>query len=494
MCMENSFAESAGPAMIATVRFLLSCAAIAVAPVHATEIFVSSAGSDTTGNGSAAAPYRTLAHTLDPANGIVAAGDTVTIRGPAGSNLYEECEVRLRVRLTLRSPPGERAHIHCDIANVDTVAVQIDPEASGSRLSNLEISGGYYYGVFLQTDWEQGGNEAGHGPLDVVLEDLHIHDTGRDAIKITPHSDRAIIRRSLIERSGAIYPPGTPTDEKNAEGIDNVNGSGMVVEDSTIRDTATTGLYFKGGAANVLIQRNRIESAGAAGILVGFDTSPEFFDLDDNPGWYEALNATVKNNIVIGANWAGIGLYASKDALVANNTVVDTARAIQAGIYFGVTLQDYDPNAGRPPNTNPRIVNNLVVQDGGDCAGIRWADEIEPGGLHGLIGPAGMDFNAFHNRAGACVFFDSRPGSALGSGGFSEWQAGVGSDAHSFETPITVQADGHLLPGSAAIDAGTALAQVSDDIDRQPRTAPLDIGADEAGDSTLFLDGFESLP
>lgn len=137
MCMENSFAESAGPAMIATVRFLLSCAAIAVAPVHATEIFVSSAGSDTTGNGSAAAPYRTLAHTLDPANGIVAAGDTVTIRGPAGSNLYEECEVRLRVRLTLRSPPGERAHIHCDIANVDTVAVQIDPEASGSRLFNL---------------------------------------------------------------------------------------------------------------------------------------------------------------------------------------------------------------------------------------------------------------------------------------------------------------------------------------------------------------------
>ena len=63
-----------------------------------------------------------------------------------------------------------------------------------------------------------------------------------------------------------------------------------------------------------------------------------------------------------------------------------------------------------------------------------------------------------------------------------------------FETPITVQADGHLLPGSAAIDAGTALAQVSDDIDRQPRTAPLDIGADEAGDGTLFLDGFESLP
>lgn len=493
MCESPGFLRHARQKHAGMTAVLFLCAALFVVPTHAAEIFVSRSGNNSTGNGSAAAPYRTLNHVLAPGNGIVAAGDTVTIRGPAGNNLYEECEVRLRVRLTLRSPPGERAHIHCDIANLWTVAVQIDPNASGSRLSNLEISGGYYYGVFLQTSWEQGTNEAGHGPLNVVLEDLHIHDTGRDAIKITPHSDGTIIRRNLIERSGAIYPPGTPVEEKNAEGIDNVNGSGMVVEDSLIRDTATTGLYFKGGAANVLIQRNRIENAGAAGILVGFDTSPEFFDLDDNPGWYEALNATVKNNIVIGANWAGIGLYASKDSLIANNTLIDNARQYHAGLYFGVTFQDWDENVGRPPNINPRIVNNLVIQDGRDCVGIRWANEIDAGGLHGLVGPTGMDYNAFHNRAGTCRFFDSRPGSALGSGGnLVAWKAALGSDAHSFEASIAVQPDGHLAPGSAAIDAGTTLPQVTDDIDRQTRSAPLDIGADEVDASGVFADGFEA--
>jgi len=464
-------------------------------PAQAAEIFVSRSGNNTTGNGSAAAPYRTLNHVLAPGNGIVSAGDTVTIRGSAGNNLYEECEVRLRVRLTLRSPPGERAHIHCDISNEYTVAVQIDPNASGSRLSNLEISGGYYYGVFLQTSWEQGANESGHGPLGVVLEDLYLHDTGRDAIKVTPHSDNLTIRRCEIARTGAIYPPGTPADDKNAEGIDNVNGSGMVVEDCIIRDTATTGLYFKGGAANVLIQRNRIENAGAAGILVGFDTSPEFFDLDENPNWYEAMQATVKNNIVIGARWAGIGLYASVDSLIANNTIIDTARAGQAGIYFGVTLQDWDEDAGRPPNFNPTIVNNLVISEGGNCAGIRWANEIDENGLYGLIGPTGMDYNAFFNRNGACRFFDTRPGSGLEDGGnFSAWRAALDSDAHSFHAQVTVTTDGHLSPGSAAIDAGVVLAEVTDDIDRQTRAAPYDIGADEFVPTNvhlIFRDGFE---
>ena len=471
---------------------IAALAGIGCADAVATEWFVSTSGSDTAGNGSLAQPYRTIGHVLDPSNGIVEAGDTVTLRGPPGANTYEECDVRLRIPLTLRSRQGEMAHIHCDIANVDTVAVQVDPDASGSRLSRLEISGGYYYGVFLQTSWEQDSNESGHGPLDVIIEDSMIHHTGRDAIKITPHSDRATIRRCEIWNSGAIYPPGTPLDDMNAEGIDNVNGSGMLVEDSTIRDTATTGLYFKGGAADVVVQRNRIVNPGAAGILVGFDTSPEFFDLDENPGYHEAVRGIVRNNVVIGSAYAGIGLYASRDALVANNTLIDTARDGHAAIYFGVTLQDYDPQAARPPNLDPRIVNNLVRQNGGTCAMVGWANEIEPDGLPGLVGATGMDYNAFHDEAGACAFVDRRPGSPIANGGgFAAWKDALSSDAHSFEAAVDLAADGHLVPGSSAIDAGTALAQVSDDIDRQPRSAPCDIGADEIQPDRIFRYGFE---
>ena len=462
---------------------------VATAPVQAAEWFVATTGSNTTGTGSASQPFRTLSHVLSPANGIVDPGDTVTVRGPTGANLYNECDVRLRMRLHLRSPAGERAHIACNLAVEDSVTVQIDPNASGSTLTRLEISGGYYYGIFLQTNWYQGGGESERGASDIVLDDLVVHHTGRDGIKITPHSDRVTIRNSEIHHSGAIYPPGTPLDDKNAEGIDNVNGSGMVVADNWIHDTATTGVYFKGGATDVIVQRNRIENAGIAGILVGFDTSPEFFDLELNPGYYEAIRGIVRNNLIRTTGYAGIGLYASRDSIVANNTIIDTATLGHAALYFGVTFQDWDPVAARPANLNPQLVNNLVIQGTGNCLRVRWSSEL--GGLSGLAGASGSDYNGFHASAD-CRFADNRPGSPLAGGGsLAQWRAYANADQHSLAAAFTVDAGGHLPAGSPAIDAGTNDPAVVDDIDRQPRNAPHDIGADEASADVILRDGFD---
>ncbi|MEN9630120.1 MAG: hypothetical protein RJA10_3348 [Pseudomonadota bacterium] len=476
------------------IRHTLALAALLLSPLATpvalgAEWFVSPAGSDSTGNGSLAQPFKTLTHLLEPARDLVRAGDVVTLRGPVGNNVYRELEVRLRVPLTLRSYPGEWAVIACPIDQPDTVCVQVDPGASGSRISRLEISGGNLYGLFFQTDWDGRNNRSGKGASDVIVEDCSIHDTGRDAIKITPKSDRITIRRCEIYNTGRIYPPGTPLDDKNAEGIDNVNGSGMVVEDSWIHDIATTGLYFKGGAADVLVQRNRIERTGVGGIMVGFDTSPDFFDTAINPNYYESIRGVVRNNVVRDTGYAGIGLYAALDAVVAHNTIVNTARDGHAALYFGVTLQDFDPTAKRPPNLNPSIRNNLVLQSGGDCIGIRWANEISPAGLFGLQGNPGTDGNWFHNTTGACRFVDTRPGSALADGGpLASWQAQLQADLRSLSGALTVRATGHLPPGSPAIGRGVAVAQVTDDLDGQPRSGAVDIGADQAGSGQTDTD------
>lgn len=459
---------------------------------QAREIFIAPTGSDTLGTGSQASPYQTLRFVLEPANGVVESGDVITLRGAGGgaSAVYAADEYRLRTRLTLRSFPGEWAILRCPITVPDGICLQIDPDASGSVISRLEIEGGTIYSVFLQTDWEQGQNPALQGASDVLLEDCKLHGSGRDVVKVTPKANRLTVRRCEIYDSGKIYPAGTPVDDKNAEGIDNVNADGMRVEDSYIHDIATNCLYFKGGARQALIQRNRLENCGLGGIMVGFDTSPEFFDLQVNPGYYEAIDPVVRNNIVRFTDYAGIGLYASQNAKVFNNTLVDTARIGHAALYFGVTLQDFDPNAGRPPNSAPMLQNNIVRQAHDRCLSIRFANEL--GGLSGLSGAPGSDYNFYSRNSGACLFRDARPGASLSNGNLTQWRAAVSADAMSVEGALSLSSDGHLLPGSPARDLGLTIAEVVDDFDQQTRVPPFDIGADEFAQSDVLLrNGFE---
>src|SRR5690606_15367632 len=151
-------------------------------------------------------PYRTIGRAISASR----AGDTVTVL----NGTYNEC-VRLRHRLTLRSPSGQRAHIACSTSTAHSVGIQVDPGASGSRIANEESSGGYYDGLTPQTEWDQGGPTSATGARNVVMGDLPVRDAGRDGIKIAPKANGAIIRRVEIRNTGR-------RDDSNADGIDNV--------------------------------------------------------------------------------------------------------------------------------------------------------------------------------------------------------------------------------------------------------------------------------
>ncbi|MCU0236963.1 MAG: right-handed parallel beta-helix repeat-containing protein [Acidobacteria bacterium] len=430
-------------------------------------LYVSTTGNDPGGDGSPGSPFRTIGFALERAE----AGKTVVLRG----GTYREA-VRVRLpNITIRSHAGEWAVIQCPIQNPDLdVTVLFDVDASGGKLQRLEIVGGYYYGVMFQTKWDWGDPADRSGASRMLLEDCRIHDTGRDCVKITPGCDDIVIRRCEIYRSGR-------RDNGNAEGIDNVNGDRMQVEDCRIHDIATNGLYFKGGASDCVVQRNLIHSCGGGGIMVGFDTSPEFFDVKANPGYYESINGVLRNNIIFDTGYAGIGIYASLQPRIYNNTVFNAAARGQNALHFGISFQDWEPGAKRPPTAEPDIRNNIFVQAAGGeghVVRIRHADAL--GGLSALSGMPSMSNNIYYRIGGGpCLFFDQRPASHAEGLGLLQWQAHISGDDGSLHADPLLDAQKKLLASSPAIDKGLDNTIVRYDIDRAVRTSPYDIGGDE---------------
>lgn len=438
----------------------------------AAEYYVSTAGNDTTGNGTIANPYRTIQHVLD---NVSASGDTITLR----EGTYNE-NVRIRhANMTIRSRSGEWGVIQSVLDDEDSaIAVQFDVDSDGSRLERVEVMGGYYYGIKFETTWDWGDPNDRSGACDIIVEDCKIHDTGNACIKVTPGSDDITIQGCEIYNSGRIEPD-------SAEAIDNVNGDRMVVKQCHIHDITDTGLYAKGGAIGTRIERCLVKDCGGAGILLGFDTSPEFFDTTVNPNYYENIDGQVTNCIVVNTQYAGIGMYAAKNAKVYNNTLMDVAQDGHSGLYFGLTFQDGDPEAGRPPSLNPTFRNNIVVQSAGSNSTImeiRYSDDL--GGLSALTGMPVMSNNRYFVITGSAYFEDNRPGSQF-SGGLSSWKTHISGDAGSTEgAPGFINlasGDYHLSSTSPCIDTGTSNGAPADDYEGEtrPRGNGYDIGAYE---------------
>jgi len=190
----------------------------------------------------------------------------------------------------------------------------------------------------------------------------------------------------------------------------------------------------------------------------------------------------VRNNIIRNTQGSGIGLYAAKDAQIWNNTLIDTAQAYHSPIYFGVTYQDWDPNAGRPPSVNPILRNNLVYQSSNlptECVFIRYSNDL--GGLSALAGMPAMDYDLYFHAGSNCRFTDQRPTSPLDHGTFSQWQSHISGESHSLTSATQLTTDGHLLASSPAVDAGVCAGAPTNDFDgdQRPQGPACDIGADE---------------
>ena len=414
-----------------------------IMPVSGNSIYVSPSGNDKSASGSVDAPYKSINTALENAS----PGDTIVLR----DGVYREgVNVRVRIpSITITSYPGEWGVIDLtshERGRDEDSGVYFDVDSSGGRLCNVEVMGGFY-AVCFETKWDWGEPKDRAGASDIIIENCILHDSKYDVVKVKPNCNNIIIRDNEIYNSGQAFKANPKNGEDNAEGIDNVNGDGMIVQNNYIHEIRGTGIYAKGGATGVLIENNRVESVYGGGIMVGFDTSPEFFDTDVNPGYYENIEAVVRNNLIINIGWEGIGLYGSKDAEVYNNTLINVASYGQyhSAIYFGLTYQDWESYAGRPANINPNIHHNIVCQPNSfvrPMIEIRYSNDL--GGMSALDGNPVMDYNCYFITGKSPFFCDYRPGLVLENANFTSWQSHINGDKNStIEDP---QLNSNLLP------------------------------------------------
>jgi hypothetical protein len=424
--------------------------------------YLSPSGADAN-PGTEGSPWRTLSKAVS----TVAAGDEIVLAAGdyAGGVTFDVPNLLVRAA-DVSNKPVITAPINSSSVQQ---SLRVGVNGSGATLRGLEVVGGYYSAVKLESYWDQTTPGPEPAARDVTIEDCVMRDSGRDCVKITPDCNNVTIRRCEIYNSGL-------RDGTNAEGIDNVNADNFVLQDTYIHDTATNGVYVKGGAIGCVIERNHLENCGNLGIVLGYYTDAEFFDPDNTEFYYENIDGTIRNNLVVNTTYAGIGLYAALRPRVYNNTLINVATGAQAGILFAPG----DVAGVTSPTRDAVLVNNVVsAAPGRTVVQVRVVD----GTAAGLAGSLTMSNNRYYNPSGAPSFRDERSGF---TGDLAAWQAHTGTDSASTVGDPGLDANRRPTSSSPLVNAGADLASsggFADDLDgnARPQGAAWDIGAFEYG-------------
>ncbi len=344
--------------------------------------YVTVAGSD------AAAGTLADPTSLFGALGRAGAGDSVILR--AGQYDLTRAGILNHQDMTLAGYPDERPVLSMAYDNASLGSV-VRPYANGCTVRGLEIAGGYYYGVKMDYP-------------DCVVEDCRIRDTGRDAVKIARPADRCRIENCEIWNTGR-------RDPSNAEGIDNVACDDVVVRGCYIHDTATNGLYMKGGAARCIIEKNVVADTGGHGIMLGQSTDQALMT-----SVYECRDSIARNNIVLRSSGSGLAFEAASNCRLYNNTLYDVATTFGGGI-------SVHANEHNTPSKDVHVNNNIIF-----VTSTRPMFFVHPSGLATAADMA-CDYNLYFRPSGNYSFWFEP--SSLYLNGINAWRAATPYDAHS---------------------------------------------------------------
>jgi len=407
----------------------------------------------TTGNdanpGTPDLPWRTLQHAVDS----LAPGDTVLVK----SGSYLGCRIgnsgQAGAVKTLKAEAGARVAVNA-------------PGPSNKHSSNIEVE--LFDGTVSY--WVIEGFEVANAPhhgIDlrftsfITVQNCYAHHNGTPTVRgdgvFLAFSDHPMVQNN-------------ETSFNSEHGVYHSNsGDYPTIRGNRSHHNSAAGLHFNGDLSQggdgiisfAVIEKNVIfENGAAGGSAINCDG---------------VSDSIIRNNLIYNNHASGISLYAidaaegSSRNKVYNNTIVQPS-----GARWCINIP---ASSGVPSPTGNLIKNNILYHPDNN----RGAVLIYASGVTGFQ----SDYNLVVSR------FSINGGNSVLS--LTQWQ-GLGYDQHSIiSTPGALFVDPsnnnyHLKGGAAAINAGTALAEVLDDFAglARPQGGAYDIGCEEVAQSSIL--------
>ncbi len=269
-------------------------------------IHVAVGGNNSTGNGSAAAPYATIAFAASKAE----PGTAVRVHAGtyAGGGFIEGLSGTAEAPVWIGGAPGEAKPVLQGGTNGLHLVRPRDVV-----LHDLEIRNATGNGVNCDDGGQVANPEAARF---LVFRGLHIHDIGgtgnQDGLKLSGVNDFHVFD-CVIERTGGAG---------SGSGVDMVGCHHGLIARNRFHQMSGHGVQAKGGSEDVEIRWCWFENAGARGVNIGGSTGFKFFrpPLSTTQPNAEARNICVVGNVFIGGQ-TPVAFVGCIDSLVANNTI-----------------------------------------------------------------------------------------------------------------------------------------------------------------------------
>ncbi|PRP93816.1 hypothetical protein ENSA5_42190 [Enhygromyxa salina] len=288
----------------------------------------------------------------------------------------------------------------------------------------------------------------------IVFRDLWVHDVGnggnQDCLKLSGLDDYWVLD-SQFERCGG---------GGSGSAIDQVGCHRGLIHGNAFADLMGAGgaVQCKGGAEDIEIRANTFDDAGERGVNMGGSTGFEYFRPPLSP---DQPNAEARDIRVIANSFRGgvtpFAFVGCVDCLAANNVIDSPQNWVFRILQETVSGDVYE----FLPASEGRFVNNIVYFDGQVNVAVNVGGNTDPGSFS-------LETNLWYRH--------DNPGQSDPPGGLP----GVAQGSIIGEDPLFADpgaGDYHLDPASPAVGAGTALDELSGDLDGECFADPPSVGA-----------------